>query len=384
MATQKRLPVKSNTFDTHFYLPTSHTPKNVRKILELRIRRCQQSFIGCFFLALILNIFFSLGFDPTDADNESRTSYTPGNDGDWTISHSMTGLYSKTSALLFIFFSNLYLLSITHYEFVVFKMMTRYLMYDKKITVEEGREIWKNNCLAYGVATWLSIILMCICIFDAQRFSILHFTFAMLFFAFVITYILLLQRIDKPMIKVGLSEGMDSKARFWLYSTIFWFVFFFCSLIFTVVIEAHHVSEGWWYAANICFAVGEYGYMISAVVLVGSNSFSRVTFYDDYDLSALLNVKLFSIRTLLTDCANGGERQYVFHDNVDDKERLSKIDIEMMSAIYSGSTRQSQAVQDQSILNALREMELGYESGYSGPSSEGLAALEIHQADSNV
>jgi len=366
---QKRLPVDSHKFDTHFYLPTSHTPKNVRKILELRIRRCQQSFIGCFFAALVLNVIFSISLDPTDKHNESRTSYGPANDGDFTISHSMTGLYSKSSALLMIFFSNLYLFSITHYEYVVFKMMTRYLMIDKKITNEEARSIWKNNGFAYGVATWLSILLMCICIFDAQRFPIPHFVFALSFFPACLTYIMLLQRIDEPMMRVGLSEGMDSTAKFWLYSTICWFTFFILALVFAVVVEMQHLNKDWWYTANISFALGEYGYMISAVVLVGSSSFSRVAFYEDYDLSALLNVKLFSIRTLLSDCANRGETQYVFHDDEGDEKRLSKMDVEMMSALYSGSKRCS--LDDNTLSVLFKDIELNLDSGYSGASSQG-------------
>lgn len=366
---QERLPVGSHKFDTHFYLPTSHTPKNVRKILELRIRRCQQSFIGCFFVALVLNIIFSTTLDPTDKHNESRTSYGPGNDGDFTISHSMTGLYSKSSALVLIFFSNLYLFSITHYEYVVFKMMTRYLMVDKKITDEEARSIWKNNGFAYGVATWLSVLLMCICIFDAQRFGIPHVVFALSFFPACLTYIMLLQRIDEPMMRVGLSEGMDRTAKFWLYSTICWFTFFILATVFAVVVEVQHLSQDWWYIANISFAVGEYGYMISAVILVGSSSFSRVAFYEDYDLSALLNVKLFSIRTLLSACANRGETQYVFHDDEGDEKRVSQMDVEMMSALYSGSKRCS--LDDNTLSVLFKDIELNLDSGYSGASSQG-------------
>jgi len=371
-----KLPVRRHNFDTHFYQPTNnYTPENVRKILELRIRRCQQSFIGCFFIALVLNIFFSLTLDPTDDNDESRTSYTPANNGDWSISHSMTGLYSKSSALVFIFFSNLYLFSITHYQYVVYKIMTRYLMVDGKITKEEGRAIWKNNCVAYGVATWLSILLMFICIFDVQRFIIAHYVFSLSFFSSCLTYIMLLQRIDAPMIRINLSDGMDETAKFWLYSTIVWFSFFFCASIFATVVKLQHMSKDWWYASNICFAIGEYGYLISAVILVGSNSFSRLAFYDDYDLSALLNVKLFSICTLITDCFNGGERRYVFHDKEGGEERLSRVDIEMMSAIYSPASRRCSQDDRISVVkfDDIHSGRMGLDSGNSIETPQGLA-----------
>jgi len=291
----------------------SATPPEVAEVLKHRIRVTQLSFLGCFVFTLCLNVLLSHKADPKSGDN--ATSYGVDNnlDGNYTISHSMTGLYSKVFALLFIFLSNLYYFSISHYQFAVYRVLHRYLLTENQITKEEARKMWRINALAYGIATWSAVFLMCLTIFDAQRFNSTHLTFAGLFFLFCLIYVLLMERNDRPLIKLGLSEGMPLFNKLMFGGAMFFMVVFIIGSLWDgkEIKDGHGTEERGKWAKRFC-ALGEYGYMIFCVIIVSSRAYAREHLLEKFDFSELLNVQVFSIRTLLIDCFSGMDMLYIF------------------------------------------------------------------------
>jgi len=81
-------------------------------------------------------------------------------------------------------------------------------------------------------------------------------------------------------------------------------------------------NVGKW-AKRLC-AFGEYGYMVFCVAMVSSRAYSREHLLDKYDFSELLNVKIFSLRTLLIDCLAGMEWRYI----VGRERQLSQTEID--------------------------------------------------------
>ena len=103
-------------------------------------------------------------------------------EGNYTISRSMTGLYSKSVASFLIPFCNLYLFGIAQYQFGIVRILFRNLVEKKTSSVEEGKLMCRINAFAYAIIIWGTIFLQGVCSFDAQRFTIAHFTCASLFF----------------------------------------------------------------------------------------------------------------------------------------------------------------------------------------------------------
>jgi len=311
----------------------SKTPSHVQVLLHTRIRRSQLSFLGFFIFTLILNVILSRWADPKDLSDSCRTNYGLNQGGNYTISHSMTGLYSKTFALALIFLCNLYYFSISHYQFTIYKLLIGHLYEDNLLEEDKARSMWRINSLAYGIATWSAIFLQCICIFDAFRFNKAHLVFAGLFFLFCLFYVILMIRNDQKLIDLGLSQGMDLFCKITFAGMILFKIVFVIGCMFDGWAEAHdHKSDDTGRWAKIVCAIGEYGYMIFCVIMVSSRAYSRVNFFDAYDFSELLNVKLFSVTTLLIDCAAGGEWLFVFgmkEEHSMSAMQIKQIDTEM-------------------------------------------------------
>lgn len=309
----------------------SATPPEVAEVLKHRIRVTQLSFLGCFVFTLCLNVLLSHFADPKSGDN--ATSYGVDNnlDGNYTISHSMTGLYSKVFALLFIFLSNLYYFSISHYQFAVYRVLHRYLLTENQITKEEARKMWRINALAYGIATWSAVFLMCLTIFDAQRFNSAHLTFAGLFFLFCLVYVVLMERNDLPLVELGLSKGMAFFNKVMFAGAMFFMVVFICGSVWDgkEIKDGHGTENRGKWAKRLC-AVGEYGYMIFCVIIVSSRAYAREHLLEKYDFSELLNVQVFSIRTLLIDCFSGMDMLYIFgYDPKLSQNAMAQVDHQM-------------------------------------------------------
>merc|ERR1712139_382961 len=126
-----------------------------------------------------------------------------------------------------------------------------------------------------------------------------------------------MMRIEKRMVELELMVRSDAWNLYTFVGMIASFMTFIAGSVWDNVSgastpEKEPDSEG--HAALIVEAVGEYGYMICCVIMVSSSNYSRNSLLTDFDCRELLNINIFSLRTLLSECLFS-EGKYIFDLN---------------------------------------------------------------------
>merc|ERR1712167_393115 len=202
-------------------------------------------------------------------------------------------------------------------------------------------------------------------IFDAYRFQAVHFVFAGLFFISCACYILLMMRNEKQLVALGLTQGMDKWNFYTFVAALGFFLLFVAMTVWDHYAKysgCNKNNEGLSHVARFCLgsqAIGEYGYMICCVVLISSANYSRSSFLKHSDFSELLQIRIFSIQTVLVDCLWGGEWRYIFNleepssvsVEVGDKTMASIAELER-TASFSHFGQESQGSMPKNALNS--------------------------------
>jgi len=282
------------------------THPEVQMHLIWRLKITQWGYLFFFSATLITNIILSVYADPNDPDNPEANTYgwdKQENQGNYTISRSMTGLYSKSVATFLIPFCNLYLFAIAQFQFSSVRILFRNLFDTGTSSLQEAKLICRINSLAYGIIIWGSIFLQGLACFDAQRFSKIHYTCASLFFLCCLFYVVLMMRIQKTLY----GHNLGKHPRF-LYTMVGLMCFFFTIFIGGSIFE-YHQHQKW---SMIVSAIGEYGYVFSCITAITSRQFQRREFYGMYDFAELQSVRIFSIKNTLQTCVFAENWKLIF------------------------------------------------------------------------
>jgi len=276
---------------------STESDEDVRETVLKRYHFAKLGLKSIFSFLLILNIILSLF-----ADSENK--YTPYNRGpnlggeDFTISHSMTGNYSKPFALFLVFICSLYYTSIAQYQLVIFKCVQKHL------TAAQNKKLQRYNQLAYTASNITIILLMSLTIFDARNFPILHLICAILFFIGGYAYSHLMMTVETILIESNILTIRNIYTRIYYWSMVVSFVLLLGFWIAKKVLQHSKKREENWAAyVTLAIFVGamEYIYVILILLTVTSSNYERKELWNMYDFPELLHTRIFSFADLFHD-----------------------------------------------------------------------------------
>jgi len=287
---------------------TTHHVSEAKEIVLNRYTYAKLGLRCLFSVALILNIILSLfadsenNYTPFNRDHyRNGVSYTRGH-GDFTISHSMTGDYSKCFALFFMFICSLYYTSITHYQLVVFQCIEKNLIASGSITAKRLLRLRRYNQFAYTASNVLIISLLSLTIFDVRNFKVAHRVFAGIWFLSGWLHAHLLMKIEGILIKSNALTVRDKYTEIYYWSMVVAFVMFATFTITKRLIKnKKHTIWVPYVAITVMHGLMEYIYVILIILTVTSSHYERRELWDLYDFPELLHTRIFSFEDILID-----------------------------------------------------------------------------------
>jgi len=265
------------------------TEEKSRKSIQNRVLQCQVGFvifcIGSIIADLILTLFY---------DDPNSHSYGLGENRGITISHTMTGTYSKPVALVLIFTANLHFISISHYQWAIFDIIANEMYHTATIGEKIYSSMIRTNNVAYFIGALGAFSLQCIVIFDVVRFLTAHTVFAIMFFISCMLYAALMSANEGILRQNGVIGRINS---FGLVLVI-GLAIFFCGLIFTAMyaVVASDIE-----VTKILKAAFEYAFMLTASLLIASRNYVRAPLFNQFNFDPLVHCRLFSISHIFYD-----------------------------------------------------------------------------------
>jgi len=271
------------------------TQKQISKIILRRYYFTSYSFVILFIATLVLNIILSIY-----SDDENFYRFGPKNIH-WgiSISDSMTGNISKPVALLLIFISALYLLSLVQFQFIFFKILIGQCMKKNEISLEIAEKIWLNNRVANSIANLGVIFMLMLTIFDTWKYYLIHQIVAFLFFVFIITYQILRRRIELIVIDNQLVGEIQTNNAWCLYLICISFICFMIGSGYLILAVKSEEKFQDYYLPWLIFIVAfEYLLTFFSVYNFATNVFVQEKIFNQCDFKELLHLKMFCLMSI--------------------------------------------------------------------------------------
>merc|ERR1719473_234644 len=219
------------------------TSLEIAKKLKTRYFLAKLGFIICLTLTMVTNILLSLY-----ADKENNYGIAPGRG--LTISHSMTGSWSRPVANILIFIGTLYMNSIALFNYSCQKQIMRQVIHnggDENIV----RKIWVANsrCYVLSIISVTSLLALSVC--DVRKRKISHLVFTGIFFLSIYTMMFHLLHEESLLRKLRIVE----KKNWYMCLSITMMLIFTTLPLIAVIIR---FSQGQSVATTILIAIGEY------------------------------------------------------------------------------------------------------------------------------
>lgn len=268
------------------------TRKQISKIILRRYYFTSYTFVIFFMGTLVLNIILSIY-----VDDENFYRFGP-KTIHWglSISDSMTGNISKPVALLLIFISALYLLSLIQFQFIFFKILIGQCLRKNEISFEIAEKIWLNNRLANSIANLAVIFLAMLTIFDTWKFHNIHQISAFLFFISIITYLIFRRKIELIVIDNQLVGEVQKKHSWVLYLIFILFICFVVGFAYiNLAVKREDRFEDYYLPWLIFIVAFEYLLCLFCVYNFATNVFVQEKIMNQCDFKELLHLKMFCL-----------------------------------------------------------------------------------------